>query len=37
MVNFIAIKVRSMKIWDADQRGDKGEEAIGVRGAFVNV
>lgn len=37
MVNFIAIKVRNMKIWDAKQRGDKGGNAFGVRGAFVNV
>ncbi len=26
-----------MKIWDAKQRGDKGGNAFGLRGAFVNV
>ena len=36
MVNFIAIKVRNMKIWDAKQRGDKGGKGIGVGLAFVN-
>ncbi len=25
-----------MKIWDADQRGDKDGKAVGVGGAFVN-
>ena len=37
LANFIAIKVRSMKIWDAEQRGDIDGMAIGVGLAFVNV
>jgi hypothetical protein len=37
MVNFIAIKVRSMKIWDADQRGEKGGKVRGVWVIFDNV
>ncbi len=37
MANFIAIKVRLVKIWDAGQRVDKGGKAIGVCLAFVDV
>ena len=37
MVNFIAIKVRSMKIWDAGQRGGKDGKAVAEGETFVNV
>ena len=37
VVNFIAIKVRLMEIWDAEQRGQKGGKAVGGCMAFVNL
>ena len=36
MVNFIAIKVRNMKIWNADQRMNNNGKIISVKEAFVN-
>ena len=36
MGNFIAIKVRNMKIWNADQRMNNNGKIISVKEAFVN-
>lgn len=35
-VNFIAIKVRLMEIWDASQRDSKDGKVKGISVAFVN-